>query len=374
MSVLDCGAHVALSMSMVTSDEVPSVVEASVSVENASSKSACEDSGVQCPEMSHPTLNCHDVRPKLRSMKREQLVTELRKWDPNFLDNEGLTTEMLKATLTRFYAANPIGGGPSEKMPAVSKMSKTDLLNLCRCRGILCEAREHIGELRLKVQKDFRKRMEAPATPQDTVLFGKMKGYSYEEVLDNKSYASWVVNTAAESNNSSPDLMRLATFLREKGVYPTEERSGTADTHNCASGVQCPVDTAADSTSPTMPPTASSVQRPASNVQCPTPEEPEPQKVKELDGKTAHNRVSRAGRKRRDVDMADDSPPTEMAQMMAMVKQLSQEIRNLHTRVTEVENNRRPHVECHVMTDGSESSFVMTDGGLSSSTESRRAS
>ena len=253
LSVLDCGAHVALSMSMVTSDEVPSVVEASVSVENASSKSACEDSGVQCPEMSHPTLNCHDVRPKLRSMKREQLVTELRKWDPNFLDNEGLTTEVLKATLTRFYADNPIGGGPSEKMPAVSKMSKTDLLNLCRCRGILCEAREHIGELRLKVQKDFRKRMEAPATPQDTVLFGKMKGYSYDEVLDNKSYASWVVNTAAESNNSSPDLMRLATFLREKGVYPTEERSGTADTHNCVSGVQCPVATAADSKSPTMP-------------------------------------------------------------------------------------------------------------------------
>ena len=80
LSVLDCGAPVALSMSMVTSDEVPGVVEASVSVENASSKSACEDSGVQCPEMSRPTLSCH-VRPKLRSMKREQLVTELRKWD-----------------------------------------------------------------------------------------------------------------------------------------------------------------------------------------------------------------------------------------------------------------------------------------------------
>ena len=121
---------------MVTSDEVPSVVEASMSVENASSKSACEDSGVQCPEMSHPTLNCHDVRPKLSSMKRDELVTELLKWDSDFLD-QGMTKEMLKATLKQLYAANP-----TEKVPALSGLRKKELQDLCTSCGILYEAKD----------------------------------------------------------------------------------------------------------------------------------------------------------------------------------------------------------------------------------------
>ena len=113
--------------------------------------------------------------------------------------------------------------------------------------------------------------------PQDTARFD-----SYGEVLDDQCYA----------------------LLRANGVYPTGERSGTADAHSCVSSVQCPVATAVDSKSPTMP-TASK----------PKPEEPEPQKVKEPDAKTAHSRVSRARQqttcKRWDGVVADGSQSRE---------------------------------------------------------------
>ena len=183
-----------------------------------------------------------------------------------------------------------------------------------------------------------------------------MKGYSYGEVLDDQCYALWVVNT--ESDNSHPDLMRLATFLRANGVYPTGERSGMADAHSCVSSVERPV-----SKSPTMP-TASK----------PKPEEPEPQKVKEPDAKTAHSRVSRARQqttcKRWDGVVADGSQSREVVQMRATMTQLNQGMMNLDARVTKVEqNDGRGGVECYVMTDGES---IMTDGE-SSSTESRRA-
>ena len=136
LSVLDCGAHVALSMSIVTSDGVPGVVEASMSAENGSSKSACEDSGVQCPEMSRPTLSSTHARPKLSSMTRDELVMELLKWDSHFPD-QGMTKETLQATLKQLHAANP-----TEKMPALSGLRKKELQDLCTSCGILYEAKD----------------------------------------------------------------------------------------------------------------------------------------------------------------------------------------------------------------------------------------
>ena len=167
--------------------------------------------------------------------------------------------------------------------------------------------------------------------PQDTARFD-----SYGEVLDDQCYA----------------------LLRANGVYPTGERSGTADAHSCVSSVERPV-----SKSPTMP-TASK----------PKPEEPEPQKVKEPDAKTAHSRVSRARQqttcKRWDGVVADGSQSREVVQMRATMTQLNQGMMNLDARVTKVEqNDGRGGVECYVMTDGES---IMTDGE-SSSTESRRA-
>ena len=134
LSVLDCGDHVALSMSIVTSDDVPGVVEASMSAESGSSKSACEDSGVQC---SRPTLSSTHARPKLSSMTRDELVMELLKWDSHFPD-QGMTKETLQATLKQLHAANP-----TEKMPALSGLRKKELLqDLCTSCGILYEAKD----------------------------------------------------------------------------------------------------------------------------------------------------------------------------------------------------------------------------------------
>ena len=75
-------------------------------------------------------------RPTLSSMKREELVTELLKWDSDFLD-EGMTKEMLKATLKQLHAANP-----TEKMPALSGLRQKELQDLCTSCGILYEAKD----------------------------------------------------------------------------------------------------------------------------------------------------------------------------------------------------------------------------------------
>ena len=72
-----------------------------------------------------------------------------------------------------------------------------------------------------------------------------MKGYSYEEVLDDQSVLHPLGGELRERQQSPRPEAAGHLLVGKRGV----PRSGTADAHS----VQCPVSTAADSKSPTMP-------------------------------------------------------------------------------------------------------------------------
>ena len=269
---------------------------------------------------------CTMSRPAVSSLKRGELVDEIRKWDSNFLD-EGMTKEMLKATLKQIYLDNPITN-KIDKMPALGRLTKKELQDLCAQQSLECLAKETNGELQLKLRKHYLGQKEAVGTDQDTVTFGKMKGHSFAEVLEDKPYAQWVVN--AQDETSPAVFTKLARYLRENGVYPTEERKGIADERQ-----------------ESMAEASGSMDPPRSLP--PATKEPEPKS-------TGPRAVCR---KRRDTTMADDTPqvPTEPPNVMVQMMQMMSMMMNLNARLVEVEKKtdepQQPSEQSYVMTEGS---------------------
>ena len=65
----------------------------------------------------------------MAKLRREELVAEIKKWEPAFQD-EGLTKTMLASILRDHYRANP--EKHTAKPPSLAKLSKKELLDMCK--------------------------------------------------------------------------------------------------------------------------------------------------------------------------------------------------------------------------------------------------
>ena len=168
----------------------------------------------------------------LSSMTKEELEHEAR---AHGLDVRGATASMLKVILRQLRAEDR---PQKASIPGLSSMKKANLQALAAERGIPNSASMTVEELRLRLQGWSPEAATATgkvARPpnvisgSDVVAFGRWKGSTYREVLamhrskDRGSYASWVVTQSEQTDvTTSPDLRRLAKYLKAHGVNPAD--------------------------------------------------------------------------------------------------------------------------------------------------------
>ena len=233
-------------------------------------------------------------------------MEQILKWDPEFLDG-GLTMPMLQSILKNIYRDHP-DGRVDRRMPALSKLRVSELRELCVQNGIPHSPKDTTGELQLKLRQFYQSRTDPESTPQDSVTFGKKKGLTYQDVLEDSGYAEWVVNTA--NVHSHREFKKLVFFLRRNGVLPTEAAPETMSEDDLEFAQPQP--------------------RPSRGIPA-----------------SSSGQSSSSRRQRRGKTMADDSQPppqpaenTEMQQLLSMMQGLHTGMENINARLTQVEQQR----------------------------------
>ena len=285
-------------------------------------------------------------RPAISKLRREELVAEIKKWEPPFQD-EGLTKPMLASILRDHYRANP--EKHTAKLPSLAKMSKKELLDMCREFGLVHDPSDTVGHLQLIIRRHQQSLMEEVPKGSESVAFGQYTGETFDEIWENRpSYVKWVL-MQAESKECSEMLMRLAKYLRARQA-----------------GLIGPDKPAASTPSPDGPAT------PSGSGAASRSSGPQPPPEQDLMFDLAMEEQM-GPRKRRDTGLMEDTPANQreadyqnqMSDLTNMVAAMSTHMMEMSTRLNRIETRNQSDV-------GTEASFVMTHtGGPSSSLEDR---
>ena len=154
-------------------------------------------------------------------LSRGELITEISQWDADF-NPSGYTKPMMQAVLKEIYVENAISKKEKDTMPSLSKLRKAELQGLCDDRKILYLPKDTVGELQLKIRKYYQDIDDAMPSTEGTVTFGKHRGLSHADLLQNhREYCQWMVN--AERAESHKDMKKLVRWLRDQGVLPVDK-------------------------------------------------------------------------------------------------------------------------------------------------------